>query len=58
MGVPGAIGILVTLVAALTLGPTVLVISSRFGLLERKRTTRTRGWHARWHAIICWANQQ
>ncbi len=40
LGVPAAIGVLVTLAAALTLGPAVLMIASRFGLLEPKRKVR------------------
>ena len=37
LGIPAAIGVLVALVAALTLAPAVLTIGSRFGLLEPKR---------------------
>lgn len=43
LGVPAAIGVLVTLAAALTLGPAVLVMTGRFGLMEPKRAMRTRG---------------
>ena len=43
-----------TLAAALTLGPAVLVISSRFGLLDPKRTMRTRGWRRTGTAIVRW----
>ena len=39
LGIPAAIGVLVSLVASLTLAPAVLVIGSRFGLLEPKRKT-------------------
>jgi putative drug exporter of the RND superfamily len=54
LGVPGAIGVMVTLAAALTLGPAVLLISSRFGLLEPKRMARTRGWRRLGTAIVRW----
>ena len=37
LGVPAAIGVLVALAAALTLGPAMLVMASHFGLLEPKR---------------------
>ena len=51
---PAAIGVLVTLAAALTLGPAVLVIASHFGLLEPKRAMRTRGWRRIGTAIVRW----
>ncbi len=54
LGVPAAIGILVTLAAALTLGPAVLVIGSRFGLMEPKRAMRIRGWRRIGTAIVRW----
>ncbi|MUL82617.1 MULTISPECIES: RND family transporter [unclassified Mycolicibacterium] len=54
LGVPAAIGVLVTLAAALTLGPAVLTICSRFGLLEPKRKARARGWRRIGTAIVRW----
>ena len=54
LGVPSAIGVLVALAAALTLGPAVLTIGSRFGLMEPKRSTRTRGWRRIGTAIVRW----
>jgi RND superfamily putative drug exporter len=54
LGVPASIGVLVTLAAALTMGPAVLVISSRFGLLEPKRKVRARGWRRIGTAIVRW----
>jgi RND superfamily putative drug exporter len=54
LGVPAAIGILVALLAALTLAPSVLTIGSRFGLLEPKRRMRTRGWRRIGTAIVRW----
>ena len=54
LGIPAAIGVLVALVAALTLAPAVMVIGSRFGLLEPKRQARTRGWRRIGTAIVRW----
>ena len=54
LGIPAAIGILVALMAALTLAPAVLTIGSRFGLLEPKRRARTRGWRRIGTAIVRW----
>ena len=44
LGVPCAVGTLVAVLAALTLGPAVVVIGSRFGLFEPKRAIRSQGW--------------
>ncbi|MUL63027.1 hypothetical protein BOO86_01010 [Mycobacterium sp. CBMA 234] len=54
LGIPAAIGVLVTLAAALTLGPAVLLIATRFGLLEPKVAQRTRGWRKIGTAIVRW----
>ena len=54
LGVPAAIGVLVALAAALTLGPAMLVIASHFGLMEPKRATRTRGWRRIGTVIVRW----
>ena len=54
MGLPSALGVLVTLAASLTLGSSVLIIASRFGLMEPKRKTRTRGWRRIGTAIVRW----
>ena len=54
LGIPAAIGILVALVAALTLAPAVLTIGSRFGLFDPKRKTQTRGWRRIGTAIVRW----
>jgi RND superfamily putative drug exporter len=54
LGPPAALGVLVTLTAALTLGPAVLVIASHFGLLEPKRKMRTSGWRRVGTAIVRW----
>ncbi|KUH84619.1 MMPL family transporter [Mycobacterium sp. IS-1556] len=54
LGIPSAIGVLVALAASLTLAPAVLVVGSRFGLLEPKRKTAKRGWRRIGTAIVRW----
>jgi RND superfamily putative drug exporter len=54
LGIPAAVGVLVTLAAALTLGPAVLTVGSRFGLLEPKRGHRASGWRRIGTAIVRW----
>src|SRR6201990_1252967 len=54
LGIPAAIGVLVSLVASLTLAPAVLVVGGRFGLLEPKRKTAKRGWRRIGTAIVRW----
>ncbi len=44
MGPPLAIGMLVSVAAALTLAPAIIAIAGRFGLLDPKRRLKTRGW--------------
>ena len=54
LGLPAALGVLVALAAALTLGPAMLVMASHFGLLEPKHATRTRGWRRIGTVIVRW----
>jgi RND superfamily putative drug exporter len=54
LGIPAAIGVLIGLVGALTLGPAVLTIASHFGLFEPKRKMQTRGWRRIGTAIVRW----
>ncbi len=54
MGVPCAVGTLVAVVAALTLGPAVVVIGSRFGIFEPKRAIRSRGWRRIGTLVVRW----
>jgi len=54
MGVPTAIGMLVVVAAALTLGPAVLFIGSRFGLFEAKRAAQGRLWRRVGTAVVRW----
>ncbi|MCX2710968.1 RND family transporter [Mycolicibacterium sp. J2] len=54
LGIPAALGVVVTLAAALTLGPAVLLIASRFGLMDPKGQLRARGWRRIGTAIVRW----
>ncbi|GJF13150.1 membrane protein [Mycolicibacterium cyprinidarum] len=55
LGVPLAIGMVIVVVAALTLAPAVIAVSSRFGkLLEPKRAARVRFWRRIGAAIVRW----
>ena len=55
LGIPLAIGMVVVVFAALTLGPAIISIASRFGkTLEPKRAMRTRGWRKIGAAIVRW----
>jgi putative drug exporter of the RND superfamily len=54
MGVPVAIGMLVVVAAGLTLGPAVLTVASRFGLLESKRAAKGRLWRRVGTAVVRW----
>ncbi|HET6734745.1 RND family transporter [Mycobacterium sp.] len=54
LGVPLAAGMVVAVVVALTLGPAVITVASRFGLLEPKRAMRIRGWRRLGAAIVRW----
>ncbi|SRX93810.1 hypothetical protein MSP7336_02053 [Mycobacterium shimoidei] len=54
LGVPLAIGMLTMVAAALTLGAAVVVVASRFGLLEPKRAMRIRGWRKIGAVVARW----
>ena len=55
LGIPLSIGMVVAVLAALTLGPAVISVASRFGkTLEPKRTMRTRGWRKIGAVIVRW----
>jgi putative drug exporter of the RND superfamily len=54
LGIPAAIGILVALVAALTLAPAMLAIGRHFSLFDPKREMGTRGWRRIGTAIVRW----
>ena len=54
MGVPCAVGTFVAVLAALTLGPAVVVLGSRFGRFEPKRAIRSRGWRRIGTVVVRW----
>ena len=54
MGVPLAIGMSVVVITALTAGSAIVVVASRFGMLEPKRAMRVRGWRKIGAAIVRW----
>ena len=45
---------LVVTLAALTMAPALMTVASRFGLLEPKRKTSTRGWRRVGTAVVRW----
>ena len=55
LGIPMAVGMVVAVVAALTLGPAVITVASRFGkALEPRRAMRIRGWRRLGAVIVRW----
>jgi RND superfamily putative drug exporter len=54
LGIPSALGLLVVIAGALTAGPAVVTVASRFGLLDPKRMTKTRGWRRIGTAAVRW----
>ncbi|MDP7704123.1 RND family transporter [Mycobacterium sp. TY815] len=54
LGIPCAVGMLVAVLVALTLGPAVLVVGSRFGVFDPKRVLSVRGWRRVGTAVVRW----
>jgi RND superfamily putative drug exporter len=54
LAAPAAIGILVALLAALTLTPAVVTLGSHFGRMDATRARRTRTWRRIGTAIVRW----
>ncbi len=55
LGIPLAIGMTVVVFTALTLGPAIITIATKFGkTLEPKRAMRTRGWRKIGAAVVRW----
>ena len=55
LGVPLAVGMTVAVLVALTLGPAVVTVASRFGkILEPRRAMRIRGWRRLGAAVVRW----
>lgn len=54
LGVPLAIGMVVVILAALTMAPALIAIGGRYGLFEPKRRLQTRGWRRVGTAVVRW----
>ena len=54
MGEPVAIGMIVIVAIAVTLGPAILFLGSRIGLFESKRPPRSRFWRRVGTAVVRW----
>jgi len=55
LGIPMAFGMVVVVMAALTLGPAVVTVASRFGkVLEPKRAMRIRSWRRVAAVVVRW----
>jgi putative drug exporter of the RND superfamily len=54
LGIPCAVGMLVAVAVALTLGPAVLTVGGRFGLFDPKRKIGVRGWRRVGTAVVRW----
>jgi putative drug exporter of the RND superfamily len=54
LGIPGALGILVTVAVALTLVPAIVAVGSRFGWFDPKRLIHTRRWRRVGTMIVRW----
>ncbi|KAA0090921.1 MMPL family transporter [Mycolicibacterium sp. P1-18] len=54
MGAPVAIGMVVVVVIAVTLGPAVLFLGSKVGLYESKRPAQSRFWRKVGTAVVRW----
>jgi len=51
---PSALGLIVVVLASLTAAPAVMVVATRFGLLESKRNMKTKGWRKVGTATVRW----
>jgi RND superfamily putative drug exporter len=54
LGVPLAVGMVVAVLVALTLGPAIITVASRFRLLEPKRAMRIRFWRRLGAVVVRW----
>ncbi len=54
LAIPSAVGLIVVIAAALTVAPAILVVASRFGLLDPKRMMKTRGWRRIGTTTVRW----
>ena len=51
---PSAIGLIMVVAASLTVAPAVMVVATRFGLLDPKRKMKTKGWRRVGTATVRW----
>ncbi|BBZ75162.1 putative membrane protein, MmpL [Mycolicibacterium anyangense] len=51
---PSAMALIIVVAAALTVAPAILVVASRYGLLDPKRMLKTRGWRKVGTATVRW----
>jgi len=51
---PSAMALIIVVAAAMTVAPAILVVGSRFGLLDPKRMMKTRGWRKVGTATVRW----
>lgn len=51
---PSAMALIIVVAAAMTVAPAVLVVGSRFGLLDPKRMMKTKGWRKVGTATVRW----
>jgi len=54
LGIPCAVGMLVAVVVALTLGPAIVTVGGRFGAFDPKRRWSVRGWRRVGTAVVRW----
>lgn len=54
LGIPSALGLIVVVAGALTAAPAVVAVATRFGLLEPRRMSKTRGWRRIGTAAVRW----
>ena len=54
LGIPCAVGMLAAVLVALTLGPAVLTVGSRFGLFDPRRLLKVRGWRRVGTMVVRW----
>lgn len=54
LGIPSALGLLVVVAGALTAAPAVVVVASRFGLLDPQRAVKVRRWRRIGTATVRW----
>ena len=51
---PSALALIIVVAAAMTVAPAILVVGSRFGLLDPKRMIKTKGWRKVGTATVRW----